>query len=693
MTKPQQGRTSPDLSLTASGGGMVRRVQAYDWSKTPLGAPEAWPQSLRTAASLVLRARQPMFLAWGPDLTLLYNDAYAGVLGSKHPRALGQAFKTAWADIWPQFGPLVEQVMAGDALSFDDLPIPMRRNGYLEDTWFSFSYTPLYDEDDRIAGLFCACVETTGKVRAEKQLRVTAEALAQLNAELEQRVEERTRDRDRIWRLSTDLMLVADFHAQIHAVNPAWTHLLGWSRDELIGRDFLSLVHPDDQEATRRETGRLADGIITIRFENRYRQKDGTYRWLSWTAVPDEQFIHAVGRDVQAEKEAAEVLRNTEEQLRQAQKMEAIGQLTGGIAHDFNNLLTGISGSLELLRDRVAQGRTGDLARYIDAALRGADRAAVLTHRLLAFSRQQTLEARPVLANPLIAETEELIARTVGPSIRVETRLAPDLWLTLCDPHQLENALLNLCINARDAMPQGGRLTIKTANGVLEDLDAREQDLPPGQYVMITVRDTGTGMTAAVRAKAFDPFFTTKPVGMGTGLGLSMVYGFVRQSGGQVQINSAPGQGTEVTLYLPRNSGSPEASCSHPAPAEAVRPVDGRIVLVVEDEPTVRMLVTEVLENLGCGVLVASDGQAGLAILRSDAKVDLLISDVGLPGNMNGRQMVDAARLVRPGLRILFITGYAEQAVLDTGRLEPGMHIMTKPFALDVLADRIKNIL
>ncbi|HQT80455.1 MAG TPA: PAS domain-containing protein, partial [Rhodopila sp.] len=409
---------------------MAERVRAFDWSNTPVGAPDAWPQSLRTAVCLVLAAKQPMFLAWGSALTLLYNDAYAGVLGSKHPKALGQPFEMAWSDIWPQFGPLVGRVMAGEALSFDDLPIMMRRNGYPEDTSFSFSYTPLHDESGRIAGLFCACVETTAKVRAEQQLRVAAEALARLNVELEQRVEERTRDRDRIWRLSTDLMLVADFEARTHAVNPAWTTLLGWSRHELIRMNFLSLIHPEDIAATRREVGRLAEGIITIRFENRYRQRDGSYRWLSWTAVPDEHFIHAVGRDVQAEKEAAEVLRRTEEQLRQAQKMEAIGQLTGGIAHDFNNLLTGISGSLELLRMRVVQGRIGDLNRYIDAALGGAGRAAALTHRLLAFSRQQTLEARPVLANPLIAGMEELIGRTVGPSINVETRLAGSLWPT-----------------------------------------------------------------------------------------------------------------------------------------------------------------------------------------------------------------------------------------------------------------------
>jgi len=672
---------------------MSERVRAYPWATTPLGPTQVWPQSLRTATGLVLHAKQPMFLAWGPELTLIYNDDYAGILGSKHPNALGQAFDSAWSDIWPQFGPLVRRVMDGEALSFEDLPIKMRRNGFLEDTWFSFSYTPLHDETGRIAGLFCACVETTAKVQAEQQLRVTAEALARLNAQLEQRVEERTRDLDRMWRLSTDVMLVADFQARVHAVNPAWTTLLGWSRNELIGADLMSLVHPDDVEATRGEVGKLAEGVIALRFENRYRHKDGSYRWLTWTAVPDEQFLHAVGRDAQAEKEAAIILQRTEQQLRQAQKMEAIGQLTGGIARDFNNLLTGISGSLELLKTRTAQGRTDKADRYIDAALGGVGRAAALTHRLLAFSRQQTLEPKPTLANPLIVGMEELIGRTVGPEIKVETILAGGLWPTLCDPHQLENALLNLCINARDAMPQGGRLTIETSNVWLDEHPAPEEEVSPGQYVMIRVIDSGTGMTPEVKARAFDPFFTTKAIGTGTGLGLSMTYGFVKQSGGHVQITSDLGHGTRIALYLPRHWGEAETERASTTSVEAPQAIPGQVVLVVDDEPTVRMLVSEVLENMGCSPIGAVDAHAGLEILRSDNRVDLLISDVGLPDGMNGRQLADAARRLRPSLKILFITGYAEQAILDNGKMEPGMQVMTKPFAMNDIAVRIKSIL
>ena len=386
-------------------------------------------------------------------------------------------------------------------------------------------------------------------------------------------------------------------------------------------------------------------------------------------------------------------LMQSEAALRQSQKMEAVGQLTGGLAHDFNNLLTGIMGSLELLKTRVEQGRTAGLDRFLAAAQSSAARAAALTHRLLAFSRRQTLEPRATDANRLIAGMEELVRRTVGPAIAVEIAGPPDLWATLVDPSQLENALLNLCINARDAMPDGGRLVIETANCRLDERTTRAYGLPPGCYVSLVVTDTGAGMTPEVAAKAFDPFFTTKPIGQGTGLGLSMIYGFVQQSGGAVRIHSAPGQGTAVRLCLPRHAGRAEDPAPSPYLAQAPRAQTGETVLVVDDEATVRMLATEVLGELGYETLEAEDGAAGLRVLRSGARIDLLVTDVGLPGGMNGRQVADAARSLRPGLKVLFITGYAETAVLSHGHLEPGMHVMVKPFAMEALAARVKDLL
>ena len=383
-----------------------------------------------------------------------------------------------------------------------------------------------------------------------------------------------------------------------------------------------------------------------------------------------------------------------EAQLRQAHKMEAVGQLTGGLAHDFNNLLTGISGALEMIQVRVAQGRVGELDRYVSAAQSATRRAAALTHRLLAFSRRQTLDPKPTDVNRLIQGMEELIRRTVGPAISLEVVGAAGLWPALVDPNQLENALLNLCLNARDAMPDGGRITIETANKWMDERAAAARDLPAGQYLSLCVTDTGTGMSAEVQARAFDPFYTTKPLGEGTGLGLSMIYGFARQSGGQVRIYSEPGQGTTLCIYLPRHYG---AAAADDAAVRAVEdaPVarDGATVMVVDDEPTIRMLAIEILSELGYTMLEAGDGASALRLLHAGARPHLLVTDVGLPGDMNGRQVADAALALIPGLKVLFITGYAENAVIGNGQLAPNMALVTKPFAMEALSAKVRALL
>ncbi len=401
--------------------------------------------------------------------------------------------------------------------------------------------------------------------------------------------------------------------------------------------------------------------------------------------------LQAANERLHAEMEERQ---SAEEQLRQAQKMEAVGQLTGGIAHDFNNLLTGVIGSLDMLQRRVSQGRTGDIERYASAAMTAANRAAALTHRLLAFSRRQPLDPKPVNANRLVTGMEELLRRTIGEAVRLEIVTAGGLWLTRCDPHQLESAILNLAINARDAMPKGGKLTIETCNAHLDNAYAAQQrEVRPGQYICICVTDTGTGMTPDVIAKAFDPFFTTKPIGQGTGLGLSMIYGFARQSEGYARIYSEVGQGTTVKLYLPRYYGATEhADEGKPGLTEAHRAEHGEVVLVVEDEAAVRDLVVDVLEELGYRAVEAADGPSGLKLLQSDLRVDLLVTDVGLPG-LNGRQLADAGRRQRPGLKVLFMTGYAENATIANGFLEPGMQMITKPFAIEALAARIRDMI
>ena len=545
--------------------------------------------------------------------------------------------------------------------------------------WFLVRAEPIRDA----AGAITRWVGTDTDIDEGKRRAVALERL----------VAERTADRNALWQLSRDLMLRCTFDGIVTAVNPAWTEMLGWREDELIGRNLFDLVHPEDAERSREAARDLARGVSHARFDNRYRGRDGAYRWIAWSTRPSETLINAVGRDITAERERAEALARTEEALRQAQKMEAVGQLTGGLAHDFNNMLAGIVGSLEMMQTRLLQGRTGDLDRYIGAAQGAAKRAAALTHRLLAFSRRQTLDPKPTDVNRLVAGMEELVRRTVGPSIAVEVVAAGGLWPTLVDPSQLENALLNLCINARDAMPGGGRIVIETCNRWLDPRAAAERGVEPGQYVSLCVSDNGTGMAPAIVAKAFDPFFTTKPLGEGTGLGLSMIYGFVRQSGGQARIYSEVGQGTMVCLYLPRHLGAadePEEALPQP---EAPQARAGETVLVVDDEPTVRMLVAEVLGDLGYAALEAADGPSGLRILQSEARIDLLVTDVGLPGGMNGRQMADAGRIGRPDLKVLFITGYAENAVLNHGHLAPGTQVLTKPFALDTLASRIRSLI
>jgi PAS domain S-box-containing protein len=564
-----------------------------------------------------------------------------------------------------------------------------------ETRWISVKSTIERDENGKAIRLIGAHTDITEQVvagialrQSEERFRKLADQLAELNATLAQRVEEKTRERDRIWNVSQDLLVVADRNGVWRTVNPAWTKTLGWSEAELLNRTSEWLDHPDDGGQTRKEINKLIRGDLTVKFEGRFRHKDGSYRWLSWTGVPDRDHIYAVARDVTAEKAAAERLKAAEEALLQSQKMEAVGQLTGGIAHDFNNLLTGIVGSLDLLQTRLNQGRTDNVARYINAAMTSANRAAALTHRLLAFARRQPLIPESVDVNQLVVSLEDLLRRTIGESIDLEIAASDDLWCTLCDPNQLESALLNLAINARDAMPDGGKLVISTANAHLGSVTADTPALSPGDYICIAVSDTGVGMSAEVAARAFDPFFTTKPIGQGTGLGLSMIYGFARQSNGHVTIDSKLGRGTSVRLYLPRHDGGATAQQVSAGRAAGVAST-GETVLVVEDEAVVRGVIMEMLADQGYRTLEAIDGPSGLRILRTRQRIDLLVTDVGLPG-INGRQLADQARETRPGLKILFITGYAESVAMSDGFLEEGMEMITKPFELDNLSRRIR---
>jgi signal transduction histidine kinase len=712
---------------------MSTLMRAHDWAATELGAPLGWSQILRALVGVILDSRQPMFVAWGPRRIMLYNDAYAPLLEHGHPATLGRPFFDQWPDLRTVVEPIMDRTFAGEPIHIDDREVVLHRNGYPEVAHFSFSYTPVRDEAAAVAGLLCVCTETTGdafRLALEERLRRLADPREVMAAAAEL--------------LGAHLSADRAGYAEINAAGDGFTVERDWcspGMPSLAGRHHLDEFGQSLIAALRAgHTVRFDDALvepltagegvapafvaagtraaITVPLVKDGRLDAALYvhhseprRWTNeaevlvrevaertWAAV-ERARAEAALRNANdrleerlatglAEREAIEAV------LRQSQKMEAVGQLTGGLAHDFNNLLTVISVSLEMLELQVAEDRLDDdMDQYIAAALGATSRAAALTHRLLAFSRRQTLDPKPINTDKLIAEMQEMVQRTVGPEIEVEVVGTAGLWPALVDPNQLENALLNLCINARDAMPDGGRLTITTANASVDERSARELDMAPGQYIALSVMDTGTGMSPDVIAHAFEPFFTTKPIGMGTGLGLSMIYGFAKQSGGQAHIRSAAGEGTTMCIYLRRHWEKAKVEQARSDSAKAPRAGFGETFLIVDDEPMVRLLVTKVLEGLGYAAIEAPDGASGLKVLLSDERIDLLITDVGMPGGMNGRQLADAARLARPGLKVLFITGYAENAAIGDGQLEPGMHVLAKPFATKVLASRIKAII
>ncbi len=555
----------------------------------------------------------------------------------------------------------------------------------VDERYVDFVYQPILDSHDKVIGIFVQGVDTTERRKMEL-------ALQNVNVDLERRVAERTNELNNI---QTFYQHSSECHATLSQrddgafeydeINPATLKLYGLARSDVIGHTIDEIFAPAAAASLYAQLRQALDQGAPHRYS---RAQGASIVEAIATPIPAQpgqrRRLAVTARDITEQK-------SLEEQLRQAQKMEAVGQLTGGLAHDFNNLLQGITGAVDRAQHRIAQGRAADADRFLSAALEAANRAASLTHRLLAFSRRQTLDPRPTDVNRLIGGMEDLIRRTVGPGISVEVVGAGGLWPTRVDAPQLESALLNLCINARDAMPGGGNLVIETANKWLDERAAAERELPPGQYISLCVSDTGTGMTPDVVARAFDPFYTTKPLGQGTGLGLSMIYGFVRQSGGQVRIYTEVGKGTTMCLYLPRHLGPPDKSVG--AVSQPIDRGGGETVLVIDDEATVRMLVREVLTENGYSVLEAGDAASGLPVLEANPQIALLITDVGLPGGMNGRQLAEAARAQRRDLKVLFITGYAENAAVGNGHLDHGMEILTKPFAMSALANKVRRMI
>ena len=680
---------------------MGERIRAFDWANHPLGSPEKWPDALHMALRLCLNSTFPSAIYWGRDLHLLYNDAWSPIPAERHPDALGKRGADVWPDIWSVVGPQFEGVLdTGQGFAAYDQMLPMERGGRTTETFWNYSITPIVDETGAVAGIFNQGNETTGVIVAARM-----------------REEEKERLRDLFAQAPGAIAVLRGPKHEFYIANDAYFELSGRGRDilgreitealpEVVEQGFVALLdnvyHSGEPfignnvsiELVRqgvRQT-RIVDFIYhpTRDLEGHI---DGIF--VQATDVTERSRAETALQDLNATLEqrvVAEVSERmrAEEQLRQAHKMDAIGQLTGGIAHDFNNMLAVVIGALNLMQRRLAKGDT-DVTRYIDAATDGANRASQLTQRLLAFSRQQPLNPSSIDANKLVASMTDLLSRTLGEHIQIQTVLGAGLWRTFADQVQLESAIINLAVNARDAMPDGGKLTIETANGSVDAAYGLQHGLAPGQYVMICVTDTGDGMDAQTMALAFDPFFTTKEVGKGTGLGLSQVFGFVRQSGGHVKLYSEVGHGTTVKIYLPRFYGAEEVAA--PEVVNVAR--DGSLaetILVVEDDPRVRVFSTEALRELGYSVLSAVNGPDALRQIDAGAKIDLLFTDMVMP-EMNGRQLAELALARLPALKVVFTTGYAPNAAVHNGVLEPNMIYLHKPFTLDQLAEKIRAAL
>ena len=528
-------------------------------------------------------------------------------------------------------------------------------------------------------------VGTTTDIEDQHKAR---EALASLNQTLEARVEQQARERDRAWQNSRDLQVIIGSDGIIRAANEAWTTILGWHSDDVVGHHHLEFSHPDVRQADSTALATVDAGVRRV-YESRSLHKDGGFRWVSWTSTPEDSLVYASGRHITAEKLAAADLQAAQDQLRQSQKMEAVGQLTGGVAHDFNNLLQVISANLQLMGRHAAGNEKIEqrLASAEDAVRRGAKLAA----QLLAFSRRQALEPKVVNVGRFVLGMEDMVRRAIGEAIEIETVVATEPWNALIDPTQIENAVLNLAINGRDAMKGNGKLTLTVTNVSLDAAYARgHADVVPGDYVKLAVRDTGTGMTAEVMAQVFEPFFSTKPVGSGTGLGLSMVYGFIKQSGGHVEVQSRLGVGTTMALYLPRTEHSEEV---------IVTPDTGPLVggtetiLVAEDDEGVRATVVELLGELGYRVLKAKDAAGALTVIESGVAVDLLFTDVVMPGTLKSLELARIARQRLPGIAVLFTSGYTQNVITYGDRVEEGVELLPKPYTRAALARRVRHVL
>jgi PAS domain S-box-containing protein len=669
------------------GGKTGAMMRDHDWSSSPLGPPESWPRPLRIVVELLLQSQFPMFVAWGAELGFLYNDPYAEILGAKHPRALGRRFHDIWSEIWPDISPLIDAAMSGQATYREDLPLVMNRKGYDEQTWFTFSYSPVRDESGSVAGMFCAVHETTRRVLAERALR-------ELNETLERRVSEALAER----KLLADIVEGTNAFVQVVDMQYRWLAINRSAADEFerifgkrprIGVGMLDVLadQPSHRSAVQAIWSRaLAGEEFTAveefgdpsRDRRFYEMRFNTLRDANGNPIGAYQFVY----DVTDRLRDQERLRHAEQALRQAQRLESLGQLTGGVAHDFNNLLAVFASGVQVLeRDPTAEQRQS----ILDAMRRAVGRGAGLTRHLLAFSRRRPVNPEAMDLALHLRTMQDMLASSLRGDIGVEMQFGADLWQVEVDAGEMELAIVNLCVNARDAMPSGGTVTI-TAENVREAAD----DGSLADFVRLSVGDTGTGIPPEILGRVFDPFFTTKDVGKGSGLGLAQVYGFAQQSRGRVSIASEAGSGTVVTLLLPRSTQQP-ASAQKPeatiVPTVAAIPAAHRgDVLLVEDDREVAALAREMLGELGFSVIHVSTSVAALGALANARAIEAVFSDIMMPGGINGLDLAREIRKRHPRLPIVLATGYAESAAsLKDGEFR----VLLKPYTLEALADAL----
>jgi PAS domain S-box-containing protein len=685
---------SQPLDFYAGGGNAGALMRAHDWSDSPLGPPERWPQSLRTVVSLLLQSQFPMFVAWGPDLGFLYNDPYAEILGAKHPRALGRRFYDIWSEIWPDISPLIDAAMAGHATYHEDLPLLMNRKGYDEQTWFTFSYSPVRDDGGKVAGIFCACFETTQKVLVERAIRKSEGQLRELNETLECRVTEAIAERN----ILADIVERTNAFVQVIDLEYRWLAVNRAAADEFerifgtrprVGLRVFDLLadQPDNQAAVTAVWSRALAGEEFIAIEEFgdpsrdrrfYEMRFNTLRDRDGKRIGAYQFVY----DVTERLRDQERLRHAEAALRQTQKMESIAQLTGGVAHDFNNLLSVFATGLQLL-ERNVNGEQRQ--RVFDGMRRAVARGTGLTRHLLAFSRRTPVNPESIDIASHLKGMREMLDGSLGGHIHVEMKFGEDVWPVEIDAGEMELAVLNLCLNARDAVAGGGTVTIAAENVVIEEERGSQK-----QCVKLSVTDTGCGMPPEILSRVFEPFFTTKDVGKGSGLGLPQVYGFAHQSGGQVTIDSEVGIGTIVTLLLPRSLHDPvegvRAADSSGVPVPRSEGTRRGHVLLVEDDQEVSALTREMLNSLGFAVTHVTGAEAALGALANARAVDAVLSDIMMPGGVSGLELAREISRRHPTLPVILTTGYVEAAA----RMKDGeFHLLLKPYSLEALADAL----